>query len=148
MVGGARTRGDPLRRGARLAQVDQARAAYDAEVATYRQTTLTAFQEVEDNLAALRILREEAEVQARAVSTARRAVEISRNQYRAGTAAYTDLLIAETSAVNIEVSAADTLGRRLVATVLLVKALGGGWQRGKDTPSGSSAKDQGATPHR
>ena len=134
--------------GARGAQLDQARAAYDAEVATYRQTTLTAFQEVEDNLAALRILREEAEVQARAVSTARRAVEISRNQYRAGTAAYTDLLIAETSAVNIEVSAADTLGRRLVATVLLIKALGGGWQRGKDTPSGSSAKDQGATPHR
>jgi NodT family efflux transporter outer membrane factor (OMF) lipoprotein len=115
--------------GARSAQVDQARATYDAAVATYRQTALTAFQDVEDNLAGVRILAREAEAQARAVDDARQAVAITTNQYRAGTVAYLDLLVAETTALASERTAADLLGRRMVATVLLVKALGGGWRR-------------------
>jgi outer membrane protein TolC len=114
--------------GARGAQVDQARANYAAAVANYRQTTLTAFQEVEDNLAALRILREESVMLNNAVKDAREAVSIVQDQYAAGTAAYLDLLVAETSALTTERTGVDVLGRRMVATVVLVKALGGGWK--------------------
>jgi NodT family efflux transporter outer membrane factor (OMF) lipoprotein len=113
--------------GLRRAQTDQARAAYDANVATYRQTVLTGFQEVEDNLAALRILEEEAGVQDEAVQAAKQSVVVSTNQYKAGTISHLDLLVVQTLALNNERTAIDILSRRLTANALLVKALGGGW---------------------
>lgn len=113
--------------GLRKAQTDQARAAYDATVATYRETVLTAFQEVEDNLAALRILGEEAHVQDQAVQAARQVVTITTNQYQSGTVAYLNVLVAQTTALANERLALALVGRKLSATVLLVKALGGGW---------------------
>jgi NodT family efflux transporter outer membrane factor (OMF) lipoprotein len=126
--------------GARSSQIDQARANYDATVATYRQTALTAFQEVEDNLAATRILERESEAQARAVIDGKRAVTITLNQYRAGTVAYLDVLTAETNALTAERTAADILGRRMVTAVTLVKALGGGWKANQTAPSDTQSR--------
>jgi NodT family efflux transporter outer membrane factor (OMF) lipoprotein len=126
--------------GARSSQVDQARALYDATVATYRQTALVAFQDVEDNLAATRILERESEAQARAVIDAKSAVTITLNQYRAGTVAYLDVLTAETTALTAERTAADILGRRLVTAVTLIKALGGGWKANESSPSADQSR--------
>jgi NodT family efflux transporter outer membrane factor (OMF) lipoprotein len=114
--------------GLRRAQTDQARAAYDASVASYRQTVLTGFQEVEDNLAALRILEEEARVQDEAVSAARQSVAVTTNQYRAGVVCYLDVVVAQTTALANERTAVDIAGRQMTASVLLVKALGGSWR--------------------
>ena len=114
--------------GALVAQTDAARAAYDATVATYRQTVLTGFQEVEDNLAALRILEEEAKVQGEAVKAARLSLTLSTNQYQAGTISTLDLLLVVTNARNIERTAVTILGNRMSASALLIKALGGGWK--------------------
>ncbi len=113
--------------GLRRAQTAQARAAYDATVASYRQTVLTAFQQVEDNLAALRILEEEARIQDEAVTAARQALAIAINQYKAGIANYLTVVVAQAIVLNNERTAVDILGRRMSAAVLLVKALGGGW---------------------
>ncbi|MGA3084490.1 MAG: efflux transporter outer membrane subunit [Thermodesulfobacteriota bacterium] len=113
--------------GLRKAQSDQAWAAYDATVAVYRETVLTAFQEVEDNLAALRVLEEEARVQDQTVQAAQQVVNISTNQYQAGTVAYLNVIVAQSTALTNERTALGLLGRRLTASVLLVKALGGGW---------------------
>lgn len=114
--------------GLRGAQTEQARAAYDANVAAYRQTVLTAFQEVEDNLAVLRILEEEARVQDEAVKAAQQSVTVSTNQYKAGIVNYLDVVTVQTIALNNERTAIDILGRRMTAGVLLIKALGGGWE--------------------
>ena len=113
--------------GFRAAQTAQARAAYDANVAVYRQTVLTGFQDVEDNLATLRILADEAEVQDRAVNAARESVEVTTNQYKAGTRSYIDVVTTQTTQLANEVTANNIHGRRLTASVLLIKALGGGW---------------------
>lgn len=113
--------------GARTARTEQATAAYDATVAAYRETVLTAFQEVEDNLAALRILEEEMRVQEQAVQAARQVATITMNQYQAGTVAYLNVLVAQTIALANERTALGILGRRITASVLLVKAVGGGW---------------------
>jgi NodT family efflux transporter outer membrane factor (OMF) lipoprotein len=113
--------------GLRRAQTAQAIAVYDADVATYRQTVLTGFQEVEDNLAALRILEQEAAVQEEVVQAARQAVELTTNQYQAGVVSFLNVLTAQTTAFNNERAALGVLGRRLTASVALVKALGGGW---------------------
>lgn len=113
--------------GLRRAQVKQATAAYDGTVAAYRQTVLTGFQEVEDNLAALRILQQEAEIQDAAVTLARRSVELTNNQYQAGIVTYLNVIQVQASALSNERSTIDILNRRLAASVLLVKALGGGW---------------------
>ena len=113
--------------GLRRAQTDQAWAAYDAEVAAYRQTVLTAFQEVEDNLAALRILEGEAKVQEEAVQAARQAVQVTTNQYRAGTASALDVIVNQTTELTNERTAVTIIGSRMNASVLLIKALGGGW---------------------
>jgi len=113
--------------GLRRAQTDQAIAAYDATVAEYRQAVLTGFQEVEDNLAALRILEEEAKVQEDAVRAARESVILTTNQYKAGTVSFLNVAVVQASQLNNERAAMVTLGRRLVAAVTLVKALGGGW---------------------
>ena len=113
--------------GLRGAQSEQARAAYDATVAAYRQTVLTAFQEVEDNLAALRILEAEARAQEDALHASRASLALTLNQYRAGIVGYLEVIVSQSTALANERSAVDILGRRLGASVLLIKALGGGW---------------------
>jgi len=122
--------------GLRQAQTDAAIAAYDATVASYRQTVLTGFQEVEDNLAALRILAEEAKVQDDAVRAAREAVALAINQYKAGTISYLDVVTLQAAKLNSERTQVVILGQRLSAAVQLVKALGGGW-RGIEAQQGS-----------
>jgi outer membrane protein TolC len=114
--------------GRRRAQTDQAIASYDATVAAYRQTVLTGFKEVEDNLAALRILEEESQVQAEALQAARQSVELVTNQYKAGTVSYLNVITAQAIALSGERTAVDLLNRRLAASVLLIRALGGGWK--------------------
>jgi NodT family efflux transporter outer membrane factor (OMF) lipoprotein len=114
--------------GLRRAQTDAARAAYDASVATYRQTVLGAFQGVEDNLAALHILQDEARVQDEAVAAARQSVTLTTSQYRAGTVSYLNVITTQTIALGNEITAVQLLGRRMTAAVLLVEALGGGWR--------------------
>lgn len=113
--------------GRRRAQVSVAEAAYDATVAGYRQTVLTAFQQVEDNLAALRILAEEAEVQARAVAAAQESLTISTAQYKGGVVSYLQVITAQTTALQNQRTAVDILTRRMAASVSLIQALGGGW---------------------
>ena len=113
--------------GLRKAVTEEARAAYDATVASYRQTVLTAFQDVEDNLAALRILEDEARVQDEAVHAAQQALTVVMNQYQAGTLSYLDVVVTQTTALANERAAVDIYGRRMTAVVLLIKALGGGW---------------------
>lgn len=114
--------------GARGAQVEQAKAVYDSDMAAYRQTALTGFQEVEDNLAALRILAEEANAQDEAVRAAQQSLAVTTNQYQAGIVSYLNVVVAQSIALTNERTAVDILGRRLNACVLLVKALGGGWK--------------------
>jgi NodT family efflux transporter outer membrane factor (OMF) lipoprotein len=113
--------------GRRRAQVDLQRAAYDATVAAYRQTVLSAFQQVEDNLSALRILEQEAAAADQAVRAAEESLTISTAQYKAGTASYLQVITSQTAALQNERTAVDILTRRLTASVLLIEALGGGW---------------------
>ena len=115
--------------GLRSAQKAQAVAVYDQTVADYRETVLTGFREVEDNLIALRVLEEEASVQDEAVKSAREAVTIVNNQYRAGTANYLAVVVLQAAALNNERTALGIRGRRLAASVGLIKALGGGWDQ-------------------
>ena len=114
--------------GARKAQVEQARAVYDTDVATYRQTVLAGFQEVEDNVAAQRILGTEAQAQDEAVQAAQQSLAVTMNQYQSGIVSYLNVVVAQTTALANERTAVDILGRRLTASVLLIKALGGGWK--------------------
>jgi outer membrane protein TolC len=88
---------------------------------------LTGFQEVEDNLAALRILEEQAQVQDQAVASANQALALTNNQYQAGTISYLNVMTAQTAALSNQQTAVQLQGDRLNAAVLLVKALGGGW---------------------
>jgi NodT family efflux transporter outer membrane factor (OMF) lipoprotein len=122
--------------GKRRATRDQARAFYDASVAGYRETVLTAFQEVEDNLAALRILDEEARQQADAVAAAERSLDLARTRYQAGVTSYLEVTVAQSAALADQRVAVDLLTRRMTASVSLAKALGGGW-RASDLPSGA-----------
>ncbi|HEY7490684.1 MAG TPA: efflux transporter outer membrane subunit [Candidatus Tectomicrobia bacterium] len=114
--------------GRRKAVSEQAQAAYDATVATYRQTVLTAFQGVEDNLAALRILEEEALQQDKAVRTAETTLIIALNRYRGGVTTYLEVVTAQSAALTAARTAVDLWTRRMTAAILLVRALGGGWQ--------------------
>ena len=113
--------------GLRRALTDQAIAVYDGNVAAYRETVLGGFQEVEDNLAALRILEGEEKVQEDATIAARQSVELTVNQYKAGTVSYLNVAIVQSSWLNNERTLVGIRGRRLTAAVTLVKALGGGW---------------------
>jgi NodT family efflux transporter outer membrane factor (OMF) lipoprotein len=124
---GATAAGTLFDGGLRGAQTDQAVAAYDAGVATYRQTVLTGFQEVEDNLAALRILGEEARVQEETVKAAQQSAQISLNQYKAGIVSYLNVATAMTISLGSQITALSIASRRLVASGLLIKTLGGGW---------------------
>ena len=125
--------------GLRQAQTAAARAAYDGTVASYRQTVLAGFQEVEDNLAALRILEEVSKAQDEAVKAARQSLAVILNQYKAGTVNYLAVIVVQAALLNNERTAVDILGRRVTAATLLIKALGGGW----DASALPSAKDLG-----
>jgi len=113
--------------GRRQALTEQARAAYDATVATYRQTVLTAFQGVEDALSTLRILEEQAEQQAKAVQAAEAALLLAINRYKGGITTYLEVVVVQSAALTAETVALDLLTSRMTATVLLIKALGGMW---------------------
>jgi NodT family efflux transporter outer membrane factor (OMF) lipoprotein len=113
--------------GRRRSVVVEQQAAYDATVAAYRQTVLTAMQQVEDNLAALRILSGEADKVQQTIQAANRALEISTVQYRSGTVDYLTVITSQATLLNADVTAVTLLTRRLTASVLLIEGLGGGW---------------------
>jgi len=114
--------------GARSATVDAAVASYDASVASYRQTVLSAFQEVEDNLTTLRVLADEANYQREAVRAARESLDLTTNQYKAGTVSYLNVITAQTTLLGNQQNELNLRSRQLVASAVLIRALGGGWQ--------------------
>lgn len=126
-VGGARVAMPVFDAGATRAQSAKAGAVYEEAFAEYRQTVLNGFREVEDNLAALRLLEEAAAAQDEVVRAARDSMIITNNQYQAGIVSYLSLAVVQASALASERAALDNLRRRLVASVTLIKALGGGW---------------------
>ncbi len=115
--------------GRRRANLDQAIAAYDQTVANYRETVLTGFQQVEDNVAALRILEHEAQVQDKAVVAAQNYLELANTRYKGGVTSYLEVTTAQSAALSDELTAVNILGRRMVDAVTLIQALGGGWDR-------------------
>jgi NodT family efflux transporter outer membrane factor (OMF) lipoprotein len=115
--------------GRRRSLNDEARAAYDFQVAAYRESVLSGFQQVEDNLAAVRILENEANVQNQAVVAAQRSLDLSVTRYKGGVTSYLEVITAQSAALADEVTAVNLLGRRMANTVLLIQALGGGWDR-------------------
>ena len=127
--------------GKRRAVSEAATAAYDATVAEYRQAALTAFQQVEDNLAALRILEQEARQQDAATAAARESLRVSNDRYLAGADPYLQVLIAQTIALSNERNDVEIMRRRMVSSVLLIKSLGGGWTAA-ELPALSAAQDR------
>ncbi|WP_420223643.1 efflux transporter outer membrane subunit [Pigmentiphaga litoralis] len=115
--------------GLRRAQVSQNEAAYDAQVAAYRQTVLTALGEVEDNLVQLRVLADEQVVQQRALDAARESLRLTTNQFEAGIIDFLSLVTVQTTALNNERTNLTLLGNRLTASVALIAAIGGGWDQ-------------------
>jgi NodT family efflux transporter outer membrane factor (OMF) lipoprotein len=115
--------------GRRRAVTQQARDNHAATVASYREDVLEAFQQVEDNLAALRLLDQELATQQIAVASARRSVDLSTARYKRGITTYLEVLTAQSIALSDERTAADLMARRMTSSVQLVKALGGGWDR-------------------
>jgi NodT family efflux transporter outer membrane factor (OMF) lipoprotein len=115
--------------GRRRALSDEAKAGYEYTVASYRQSVLTAFQQVEDNLAALRVLEQEAGIQDQAVKAARLSLSLSITRYEGGVTSYLEVITAQNAALADEVTAVNILGRRMASAVLLAQALGGGWNR-------------------
>ncbi len=113
--------------GSRRAELERAEASYDQTVATYRQTVLDSFREVEDYLVQLRVLEEEAVVQREALEAAQESLRLIENQYRAGTVDFLSVATVQTTALNNERTNLTLLGDRLTASVLLIAALGGGW---------------------
>jgi NodT family efflux transporter outer membrane factor (OMF) lipoprotein len=113
--------------GARPAAVTAARATYDQYVAVYRQTVLTAFQQVEDALSSLRILEQQAAAEAIAVTSTRKAVDVTLNEYRAGTVAYTSVITEQALLLGDQQTALSVQQSRLIESVALIEALGGGW---------------------
>lgn len=113
--------------GLRSAAVAASKANYQVTVANYRQTVLAAFEDVEDNLASLRILNQEAAVQNQAAANAKLALQLTINDYKAGTVDYSTVLTSQLTAFTAEKNAADVNGLRMSAAVGLIKALGGGW---------------------
>src|SRR6185437_14047404 len=117
--------------GRRRAQLETAEAGYDATVANYRQTALTAFQEVEDNLSTLRILEQESAKQQEATAAAENSLQLSMNRYKGGLVTYLEVITAQSIALSNERTEVDLLRRRMDASVQLIKALGGGWDTSK-----------------
>jgi NodT family efflux transporter outer membrane factor (OMF) lipoprotein len=130
--------------GKRTAQVAEAQAGFDATAAAYRQSVLTAFQQVEDNLSALRVLEQESAIQDQAISSAKRSVDVTTAQYKGGTVNYLSVIQVQTIALADERSAVDLKTRRMAASVLLIQALGGGW----DATKLPTTNDLGDTPTR
>jgi NodT family efflux transporter outer membrane factor (OMF) lipoprotein len=118
--------------GGRLAARDQAVAGWDAATATYRKTVLTALENVEDSLASLRILTQEATVEVAAVKAAQESLALTINQYKGGTVSYLNVITAQTTELSSRETALSIDGRRAAATVQLMQALGGGWQDKQD----------------
>lgn len=117
--------------GFRRSQVAAAKATYYANVAAYKQTVLTAFQEVEDNLSSLYILKQQEIVEQRAYQSAKTSLQLITNQYKAGTVDYTSVITAQNAAYTAEKTAADIIGQEMVSAALLIKALGGSWNPGE-----------------
>src|SRR4029077_7355496 len=113
--------------GARRAQLQFAQAGYDANVATYRQAVLGAFQEVQDEITSLVVLTQAQQSQQQAVDAARRTLDISTSRYSGGLVSYLDVVTAQRDLLSNEQQLAIIQGQRMVSSVLLVKALGGGW---------------------
>lgn len=118
--------------GARSAGVDQARAAYEQAAAVYRQTVLTAYREVEDELTALRRLEEESVSQEVALSAAKRALQQAQTRYKGGLATYLEVISAQNAALAAEIGTIDVQSRRMLAATALIQALGGGWDATRD----------------
>jgi NodT family efflux transporter outer membrane factor (OMF) lipoprotein len=114
--------------GRRRAVTDQAQAAYDGTVASYRETVLSAFRDVEDNLAELRILAEESQAQDDAVTSSKRSLTLTTNRYVGGAATYLDVVVVQAVALSNERTSIQVSRRRMAASVRLIKAVGGGWQ--------------------
>jgi NodT family efflux transporter outer membrane factor (OMF) lipoprotein len=119
--------------GRHRAQTAQAKAIYDAQVAAYRSTVLTAYQEVEDNLAALRQLQQESSSEAAAVTATGQALQQAQYRYKAGLVTYLEVATSETTSLQAQLSNVAIQLRRIDASVLLVKALGGGWRDADST---------------
>jgi outer membrane protein TolC len=113
--------------GARSARVAEARAAYNQAVAQYRQTVLTAFQQTEDELAAARILTYVAQQRSSAAASANRVEQLTQNQYVAGQIAYSDVIVAQTTALSARQTEASATVDRQIAVVSLLQAIGGSW---------------------
>ncbi len=119
--------------GLRRAQVAQARAAYDASVDDYRQTVLSAFEQVEDDVVTLRVLEQQSGIEDAAVKAAREAEALTLNQYKAGTVPYSSVITAQTTRFAAEETALAVLSSRLQGSVNLIEALGGGWDQSMAT---------------
>ena len=132
--------------GARDAQTRQARAAYDQNVALYRQTVLTSFQEVEDYLAALRIMEQQAVMQDEALQAAQESVRLTINQYKAGVVSYINVITAQATEFSTARDSVSLLGNRYVASVQLIQALGGGWHA-TSLPTAEAVKTEGDPAH-
>jgi NodT family efflux transporter outer membrane factor (OMF) lipoprotein len=117
--------------GSRRAQVAQARAAYEADVDSYRQTVLAGLQQVEDQLITLRVLEKQAVIEDALVKAAREAESLTLNQYKSGTVPYSSVITAQTTRLNAEVTALTVQLNRFTASVALIEALGGGWDAGR-----------------
>jgi NodT family efflux transporter outer membrane factor (OMF) lipoprotein len=118
--------------GVRRAQVRQARAAFDGTAATYRQTVLAGFQQVEDDIVMLRVLEQQSAIEEETVKAAREAETLTLNQYKAGTVPYSSVITAQTTRLSAEETALTVLSSRLQASVSLIEALGGGWKPSMD----------------
>lgn len=129
--------------GSRRAELERAEASYDQTVATYRQTVLDSFREVEDYLVQLRVLEEEAVVQREALEAAQESLRLIENQYRAGTVDFLSVATVQTTALNNERTNLTLLGDRLTASVLLIAALGGGWDSAQldQSPTAATSPD-------
>ncbi|BEG77548.1 efflux transporter outer membrane subunit [Achromobacter xylosoxidans] len=130
--------------GARQAQVEQARASFDAQAAAYRQAALTGLREVEDYLIQLRVMESEQAVQRRALESARESLRLMQNQYKAGLVDYLSVAVVDATALSNERSALSLYGNRLVASVNLIVALGGGWEGLAPAQGGATANGQAA----
>jgi outer membrane protein TolC len=128
-----------------FAQVKLSEASYDETVANYRQTVLTAFQQVEDGLSDLRILADEAADNDRAVNAAQQSLTISTDQYRGGMTNYLQVITSQTNTLQNERTAADILTRRMLASVSLIQALGGNWDASSRFVKSAAKRDNGAT---
>jgi outer membrane protein TolC len=113
--------------GLRRAQTAQARAVYDQSVDNYRQTVLSAFQQVEDDLATLRILEQQAVVEDETVKMAKEAERLVLNQYKAGTVPYSSVITAQNTTFSAEQAALTVLQTRLTTSISMIEAIGGGW---------------------